>query len=63
MKYRFSKKDIFIFALMGCTAILITVVGIYFHQSFFRILPLYIFFTFCSSVFFPDSTFNVYPPE
>lgn len=27
---------------MGCTAILITVAGIYFNQSFFRILPLYI---------------------
>ncbi|MBQ4626121.1 MAG: nicotinamide mononucleotide transporter [Clostridia bacterium] len=37
-----SKKDIFIFILMGCTALLITVAGIYFHQSFLRILPLYI---------------------
>lgn len=37
-----SKKDIFIFILMGITAILITVTGIYFHQSFLRILPLYI---------------------
>ncbi|MBQ4604555.1 MAG: nicotinamide mononucleotide transporter, partial [Clostridia bacterium] len=37
-----SKKDIFIFILMGITAILITVAGIYFHQSFLRILPLYI---------------------
>lgn len=27
---------------MGCTALLITVAGIYFHQSFLRILPLYI---------------------
>lgn len=37
----FSKKDIFMFALMGCTAVLITVAGIYFNQSFLRILPLY----------------------
>lgn len=36
------KKEIFIFILMGCTAVLITVAGIYFHQSFLRILPLYI---------------------
>ncbi len=42
MKTQFSKKDIFIFILMGCTAVLITVAGIYFHQSFLRILPLYI---------------------
>ncbi|MBR3768294.1 MAG: nicotinamide mononucleotide transporter [Clostridia bacterium] len=42
MKTGFSKKDIFIFMLMGCTAILITIAGIYFHQSFLRILPLYI---------------------
>lgn len=38
----YSKKDIFIFILMGCTAILITIAGIYYKQSFFRILPLYI---------------------
>lgn len=38
----YSKKDIFIFILMGCTAVLITVAGIYYKQSFFRILPLYI---------------------
>lgn len=37
-----SKKDIFIFVLMGCTAVSITVAGVYFHQSFLRILPLYI---------------------
>ena len=37
-----SKKDIFIFIFMGCTAVLITAAGIYFHQSFLRILPLYI---------------------
>ena len=36
-----SKKDIFIFALMGLTAVSITVAGVYFHQSFLRILPLY----------------------
>ncbi|MBQ2847284.1 MAG: nicotinamide mononucleotide transporter [Clostridia bacterium] len=39
---KFSKKDIFIFILMGCTAVLITAAGIYFNQSFLRILPLYI---------------------
>ena len=37
-----SKKDIFIFILMGCTAVLITVAGIHFNQSFLRILPLYV---------------------
>lgn len=37
-----SKKDIFIFILMGCTAVLITLAGIHFNQSFLRILPLYI---------------------
>ncbi len=37
-----SPKDIFIFILMGCTAVLITIAGIYFNQSFLRILPLYI---------------------
>lgn len=37
-----SKKDIFIFALMGLTAVLITVAGVIYHQNFFRILPLYI---------------------
>lgn len=42
MKTEFSKKNIFIFILMGCTAILITVAGIYFQQNFLRILPLYI---------------------
>ncbi len=42
MNKRFSKKDVFIFVLMGCTAILITAVGIYHKQSFFRILPLYV---------------------
>lgn len=39
---QYSKKNIFIFSLMACTAIFITVTGIYFHQSFLRILPLYI---------------------
>lgn len=37
-----TKKDIFIFILMGFTAILITVAGVYYKQSFLRILPLYI---------------------
>lgn len=37
-----SKKDIFILILMCCTAALITAAGIYFKQSFLRILPLYI---------------------
>lgn len=37
-----SKKDIFIFALMGLTAVLITVAGVIYHQNFFRILPLYV---------------------
>ncbi|MBQ8228111.1 MAG: nicotinamide mononucleotide transporter [Clostridia bacterium] len=27
---------------MGCTGVLITIAGIYFNQSFFRVLPLYI---------------------
>lgn len=39
---RTSKKDIFIFVLMGITAVLITVAGVYYRQSFLRILPLYI---------------------
>ena len=38
---KFSKKDIFIFILMGCTAILITAAGIYYKQQFLLILPLY----------------------
>ncbi len=37
-----SKKDIVIFILMGCTAILITAAGVYHKQSFLRILPLYV---------------------
>ena len=41
-KTKFSKNDIFIFVLMGCTAILITAAGIYFKQDFLNILPLYI---------------------
>ncbi len=36
-----SKKDIFIYFLMAVTGILITVTGIYYKQSFLRILPLY----------------------
>ena len=41
-KNKLSKKDIFMFSLMGLTAVLITAAGIYFNQSFLRILPLYI---------------------
>lgn len=41
-KKHFSKKDIFMFVLMGITAVLITAAGIHFNQSFLRILPLYI---------------------
>lgn len=41
-KTSLSKKDVFIFILMGCTAVLITVAGIYYKQSFLRIMPLYI---------------------
>jgi nicotinamide mononucleotide transporter len=36
-----SKKDIFIFVLMGITAVSITAAGIYFKQDFLNILPLY----------------------
>ena len=36
-----TKKDIFIYILMACTGVLITVFGVYFNQSFLRILPLY----------------------
>ncbi len=36
-----SEKDIFVFALMGITAVSITAAGIYFRQSFLNILPLY----------------------
>lgn len=39
---QYTKKDIFIFILMGISAVLITFFGIYFKQSFLRILPLYI---------------------
>lgn len=38
---KLSKKDIFIYFLMAVTGILITVTGIYYKQSFLRILPLY----------------------
>jgi len=41
-KSKMSKRDIFIFVLMGCTAVLITAAGIYFKQDFLNILPLYI---------------------
>ncbi len=37
-----SKKDVFMFILMACTGILITIAGIRYEQSFLRILPLYI---------------------
>lgn len=39
---KLSEKDIFIFILMGVTAVLITVTGIYYKQNFLLILPLYI---------------------
>lgn len=39
-KIEFSKKDITVLILMVCTAVLITVFGIHFKQSFLRILPL-----------------------
>lgn len=42
MSKAFFKKNLPSFILIGCTAILITVTGIYFRQSFFRMLPLYI---------------------
>ncbi len=38
---KLSKKDIFIYILMTVTGILITIAGIYYKQSFLRILPLY----------------------
>lgn len=38
---KLSKKDIFIYFLMAVTGVLITVTGIYYKQSFLRILPLY----------------------
>jgi len=37
-----SKKDIFIFILMLCTGVLITVTGIYYQQKILLILPLYV---------------------
>ena len=37
-----SIKDITVFILMICTAVLITVSSIYYKQSFLRILPLYV---------------------
>lgn len=42
MNKEFLKKNLPSFILIVCTAILITVTGILFNQSFFRILPLYI---------------------
>lgn len=41
-KFEYTKKDIIILILMVCTGVLITVAGIYYKQSFLRILPLYI---------------------
>ncbi len=41
-KIKYSAKDIIIFILMGCTAVLITLAGIYYKQDFFQIFPLYV---------------------
>ena len=38
---KLTKKEIFIYILMACTGIMITVAGIRFNQHFLRILPLY----------------------
>lgn len=45
MNCKFLKDNRFILSLMAITAIAITVTGIMFHQSFLRILPLYISLT------------------
>lgn len=37
-----SKKNLFIYILMGCTAVLITATAIYNKQNFLQILPLYV---------------------
>lgn len=42
VKQKMTKKDIAVFAMLGITAVLITVAGIYYRQGFLRILPLYI---------------------
>lgn len=42
IKQKLTKKDMAIFVLLGITAVLITVAGIYYRQSFLHILPLYI---------------------
>ena len=42
VKQKMSKKDIAVFVMLGITAVLITVAGIYYRQGFLRILPLYI---------------------
>lgn len=42
VKTSFSKKDIFFFILMFCTATLITVTAIYYKQKFLLIMPLYV---------------------
>lgn len=41
-KRKMSKKDITVFILMICTAVLITVSSIVYKQNFLRILPLYV---------------------
>lgn len=42
MHTQLNKKDLFILVLMLCTAIGITVAGVFYKQSFVRILPLYV---------------------
>lgn len=42
MNEKHSNKNIYLLLLMGLTAVGITVSGVLFHQSFWRILPLYI---------------------
>lgn len=37
-----SKKNVFIYILMGCTAVMITAAAIYNKQDFLQILPLYV---------------------
>ena len=41
-KSSLSRESQFTLILMGITCVLITVTGILFKQSFFRILPLYV---------------------
>lgn len=42
LKQKMSKKDMFITIIMMCTAVLVTVAGVYYKQGFLRILPLYV---------------------